>query len=111
MAAITNFYIDAGATFSAIITCNGSNGAPLNLTGYTVKSQIRKSYASPTAYNFNASIFAASAGKIRVTLSATESSAIKAGRYMYDVEITSPIGEKARVSEGIVIVTPEITQI
>lgn len=111
MAAITNFYIDAGASFGAIITCNGSDGNPLNLTGYTVKSQIRKSYASPTAYNFNATIFAATAGKVRVALTPDQSSAIKAGRYMYDVEITSPIGEKARVSEGIIIVTPEITQI
>ena len=111
MAAITNLYIDAGTTFSAIITCKGSDGLPLNLTSYTVKSQIRKSYASATAYDFNASIYSTTGGKVRITLSAAQSGAIKAGRYMYDIEITSPAGEKARVSEGIVIVTPEITKI
>lgn len=112
MATISNLYIDAGADYSIIITANQSNGDPLNLTGFTVKSQIRKSYASPTAYDFTTSLYAAAAGKIRLSLTATQTSAIKPGRYLYDVEITSfPAGEKRRVLEGIIIITPEITQI
>lgn len=111
MAAITNFYIDAGSSFGAIITCKGSDGNPLNLNEYTVASQIRKSYASSTAYNFNAAIYAAGGGKIRLSLNPDETSAIKPGRYLYDVEITSLTGEKLRVSEGLVIITPQITQI
>jgi len=111
MATITNLYIDAGADYSIIVTANQSNGDPLNLTGYTVKSQIRKSYASQTAYDFTATVYSQLAGKIRLALTATQTSAIKPGRYLYDVEITSSIGEKRRVLEGIIIVTPEITQI
>lgn len=111
MATITNLYIDAGADYSIIVTANQGNGDPLNLTGYTVKSQVRKSYASPTAYDFTASIFAATSGKIRLSMTAAQTSAIKPGRYLYDVEITSAIGEKRRVLEGIIIITPEITQI
>ena len=111
MATITNLYIDAGADYSIIVTANQGNGDPLNLTGYTVKSQVRKSYASPTAYDFTASIFAATSGKIRLSMTATQTSAIKPGRYLYDVEITSANGEKRRVLEGIIIITPEITQI
>ena len=110
MATITNLYIDAGADYSIIVTANQSNGDPLNLTGYTVKSQIRKSYASSTAYDFTATVYSEVAGKIRLLLTATQTSAIKPGRYLYDVEITSAIGEKRRVLEGIIIVTPEITQ-
>lgn len=111
MATLTNLYVDAGTTYTVIINCAGSDGAPLNLSGYTVKSQIRKSYQSPTAYNFNATIFSAVAGKIQLTLSSTESSAIKPGRYLYDVEITAAGGTRSRVAEGIVIISPEITQI
>lgn len=111
MATITNLYIDAGADYSIIVTANQSNGDPLNLTNYTVKSQVRKSYASQTAYDFTASIFAATSGKIRLSMTATQTSAIKPGRYLYDVEITSANGEKRRVLEGIIIITPEITQI
>lgn len=111
MATITNLYIDAGADYSIIVTANQGNGDPLNLTNYTVKSQIRKSYASQTAYDFTATVYSQLAGKIRLALTATQTSAIKPGRYLYDVEITSSIGEKRRVLEGIIIVTPEITQI
>ena len=112
MAAITNFYIDAGATFGAIITVKGSDGVPLNLSDYTVASQIRKSYASLTAYNFNATVYSTGGGKIRLSLTPTQSAAIKPGRYLYDVEITANgTGEKLRVSEGLVIITPQITQI
>jgi len=32
------------------------------------------------------------------------------GRYVYDLVITSPASEKTRVVEGIVVVTPGVTQ-
>jgi hypothetical protein len=45
-------------------------------------------------------------------LTSTESSAIPAGRYLYDIEITNTnTSAKTRILEGIVVVTPEITQI
>lgn len=111
MATIGNLYVDAGSTYSNIISVTASNGAPLNLTGYTVASQIRKSYQSSTAYSFNASVHDATNGKIRLQLTPSQSEAIPAGRWLYDVEITSPVGSKTRVVEGIVTVTPQITQI
>lgn len=111
MAAISNLYVDAGSNFSAIVTVRGSDGNPINLTNYTVASQIRKSYGSTTAYSFNASIFEAVQGKVRVQLSAAQSGGIKPGRYLYDIEVTAPGGEKTRVVEGIVLITPEITKI
>ena len=111
MATVANIFIDQGADYSNIITVGSSSGTPLNLTGYTVASQIRKSYSSSIAYNFTASIFSASEGKVRIQLTATSSGAIPPGRYLYDVEITSSSGTKTRVVEGIVTVTPEITQL
>ena len=41
MATIANLYVDAGADYSNTITVAASNIVPLNLTGYTIKSQIR----------------------------------------------------------------------
>ena len=110
MAAITNFYIDAGATFGAIITVKGSDGLPLNLTGFTVTSYIRKSYASKTHIDFHAQVYSVSGGQVRVSLTDEDTNGIKPGRYMYDIEIESPIGERLRVSEGIIIFTPQITK-
>lgn len=111
MATISNLFVDAGSDYSNIITVSSTNGQPLNLTGYSVASQMRKSYSSSTAYAFNASIYIAVNGKVRLQLSAAESSAIPAGRWLYDVEITSPTGAKTRVVEGIVTISPQITQI
>ena len=112
MATTSNLYIDQGTTFNAIISVKGSNGLPLNLTGYTVKSQIRKSYGSTTAYAFDSTVYDAASGKIKLELAPATSSTIKPGRYLYDVEITATAsGFKSRVAEGLVILTPEITQV
>jgi len=111
VASISNLFVDQGANYSNIITVASTTGAPLNLTDYTVKSQMRKSYTSSTYYDFTASIYDAVNGKIRLQLNSTQSGAIIPGRYLYDVEITAPIsGDKTRVIEGIVTVSPEITK-
>lgn len=111
MAIISNLYIDAGSTYSNIITVAASNGQALNLTGYTVRSQLRKSYQSSVAFPFEATIHDGTGGKIRLQLTDEQSAAIPAGRWLYDVEITSPLGATTRVVEGIVTVSPQITQI
>jgi hypothetical protein len=111
MATIANIFIDQGSDYSNIITVTASNGQPLNLTGFTVKSQLRKSYSSSVAHNFSASILVPLSGKVRLQLSASQSEMITPGRWLYDVEITSPTGIKSRVVEGIATVTPQITQI
>lgn len=110
MASISNLFIDQGTNYSNTITVASSAGTALNLTGYTVASQMRKSYSSSSYHNFTASVYDASAGKVKLELNSTQSSAITPGRYLYDVEITSPAGVKTRVIEGIVTVTPEITK-
>lgn len=110
MATISNLVVDQGTTFSSIITLTNQDGTKMNLTGYTVKSQFRKSYQSSTATNFTASIYDANNGQIRLQLSPTDTTNIQAGRYLYDIELTTPIGEKSRALEGLVIITPEITK-
>lgn len=112
MASISNLFVDQGSDYSNIITVASSTGSALDLTSYTVKSQLRKSYGSSTAYAFTASVYDAVNGKIRLQLTAADSSAIPEGRYLYDIEITNTVtGGKTRVLEGIVTVTPEITKI
>jgi hypothetical protein len=111
MATVANIFIDQGSDYSNIVTVTASNGQPLNLTGYTVSSQMRKSYTSTTAYAFAASILDAATGKVRLQLSSSQSEVIPPGRYLYDVEVTSPASNKTRVVEGIATITPQITQV
>ena len=110
MAAITNFYIDTGSNFGAVISVVGSDGLPLNLSGFTTQSYIRKSYIASTHIDFNAEIYSVTGGQIRVSLDGSDTIGIKPGRYMYDVYVTAPSGEKLRVSEGVIIFTPQITE-
>lgn len=110
MATISNLVVDQGTTFSSIITITNQDGTPMDLTGYSVKSQFRKSYQSSTAINFTASIYDANAGEVRLQLAPADTTGVRAGRYLYDIELTSPSNEKIRALEGLVILTPEITK-
>ena len=111
MATISNLFVDAGSDYSIIVTIKNSAGSAYNLTNYVIKSQMRKSYSSSLAYDFNASVYDASNGKIKLALTAANSELIPPGRWLYDVEITQgATGPRKRVLEGIVTVTPQITQ-
>ena len=70
---------------------------------------MRKTYSSSTATNFSASIANAANGTVQISLSATQTNALKAGRYVYDVEINNS-GTITRVVEGQVEVTPGVTR-
>lgn len=111
MSTISNLFIDAGSDYTNIITVKASNGLPLNLTGCTVRSQMRKSYNSSSAHAFTAEVHNPLAGQVILRLSAAESELIKPGRWLYDIEITNPSGGRKRVTEGVATVTPQITQI
>jgi hypothetical protein len=109
MATIQNLYIDQGTTFSLVITVSDQNGDVKDLTEYTVRGQLRKSYYTSTSVNFTATASTPLEGEITISLTATQSSALKAGRYVYDIEIESD-EETLRVLEGIVVVNPEVTR-
>ena len=111
MATVSNLYVDQGSFYRTYVTVSSTAGSPLDLTNYTVASQMRKSYQSSTGYNFTSSITNPLQGRVRVELSSEQSRLMPAGRYLYGVEVTAPSGEKTRVVEGIVLINPEITKI
>ena len=108
MATKANLVIDQGATFSVDLDLTDENGDVINLSGYTANSQMRKWYTSTTSIPFTASINAL-AGVITLSLNATQTAAITAGRYVYDVEINNN-DTVSRIIEGIVTVTPNVTR-
>jgi len=109
MATIQNLYIDQGTTFSLAIVVSDQNGDAKDLTEFTVRGQLRKSYYSSTSISFTAVKSTPLEGEITISLTPTQSSALKAGRYVYDIEIESD-EETLRVLEGIVVVNPEVTR-
>ena len=110
MATINNLYIDQGTTFSVNIQVFDNAGNPLNISEYTANSQIRKSYSSSnTAATFASTVSDAANGIVNLSLTASQTSALKYGRYLYDLELTSG-ATIVRASEGIVTVYPQVTR-
>ena len=111
MASISNIFIDQGATFTTTLTLNDSTGSALDLTNFTAIAQIRKSPSSSTSTAFTvAFVSPRSTGQITISLTDTQTAALEAGRYNYDVLITSGTNVKTRVVEGIATVNPSVSR-
>lgn len=111
MATLSNIFIDQGATFSTTVTVSDLNGDPFDLLDYTSSAQIRKTYDSTTATDFTSSIDVdTTTGQITLELSASQTASLEAGRYVYDLIITSSGGTKTRVVEGIATVMPSVSR-
>lgn len=108
MATKANLIIDQGSSFNVTIDLTNQNDEGLDLTGYTGQSQIRKTYTSSTATTFTVAVSAG--GHVTLSLDPSQTAGLAAGRYLYDVELTSSGGTVTRVVEGIVTVTPQITK-
>jgi len=109
MAVYANLTVDQGTDFSSAVDVTDADGDPISLVGYSVAGQIRKHYNSSTKVDFVATVSNATAGIISLSLSAATTNAMKAGRYVYDVEIDLN-GTKTRVLEGQLEVTPGVTR-
>ena len=111
MASISNLTIDQGTTYSVSIAVNDDTGSARNLTGYTGRSQMRRSYYSSTNTAFTVAITSPTTGEITLNLTAAQTANVKAGRYVYDLELvkTNTLTVE-RVVEGIVTVYPEATK-
>jgi len=108
---ISNLYVDQGSDFSTNITINDSAGAALDLTNYTASAQIRKTYSSSSFTDFTV-VFDADrlTGKITLSLTNAQTSALNPGSYVYDVLISDYNTVKTRVVEGSVTINPMVTQ-
>jgi len=109
MASISNIFIDQGTDFSITVDVTQADGAALNLTGYSAAAQIRKTYGSSNVSAVFTTSISAAAGQVTLSLTDTQTSGLTAGRYVYDLNITSG-STTTRVVEGQAIITPGVTR-
>ena len=108
--------IEQGATFTKVLTWKDSEDVPINLSGFQARMQIRttEEAADPPALaltTVNGRIaLGGIAGTITLLISATDTSAITAGSYVYDLELESGGGTVTRLVKGAVTVDREITR-
>lgn len=106
--------IPAGASFTRVIRWK-ADGDEVNLTGYTARMQIRPTAASATTTlslttENNRITLGGTAGTITLSISATDTAAIAAGRYVYDLELVSAGGIVTRLLQGVVTVSANVTR-
>jgi len=105
-----NLVLEQGVDFQATFTIRNTNNTPLNLTGYTGISSIRKSPSSSTAYPLTISFIDRLNGKIAVSMGYTATGSMEGGRYVYDVILISPNSYRSRAVQGNVLVTPGVSR-
>jgi len=102
--------IEQGATFSTVVNVVDSAGAAVNLFGYSASSQMRKSYYATSFTIITSTITGNANGEITLSMTAANTANLTPGRSVFDLLITSPASIKTRVIEGIVVVSPGVTQ-
>ena len=102
--------IEQNATFSTTVNVVDSAGAAVNLYGYSASTQMRKSYYATSATIITSTITGNANGEITLSMTAANTANLTPGRQVFDLLITSPTSVKTRVIEGIVVVSPGVTQ-
>ena len=108
--------IEQGATFRRTFTwLTGTPSAPVNLTGYSARMQIRKTTASSAVYATLTSanggiVLGGAAGTIELFISAVDTAAYSWSTGVYDLELVAPSGDVRRLIGGAVRVDPEVTR-
>ena len=106
---ISNIVIDAGADFNQIFNLEDSANSPLDLTGYTATSKLKKPPASLSdKATFSVSFPNRAQGQLKIALGSCITSALKAGRYSFDVLLNDG-SLKTRIVSGSAIVTAGVT--
>jgi hypothetical protein len=106
-----NFTIPQGATFSLNLQYE-LDSQPVDIEGYEVRMQIRKSYDLPAVVELtteNGGIVVSDVNNIDLTIDAETTEELTAGRYLYDIELVDE-GVVERILLGVATVSAEVTK-
>ena len=85
MAIINNIFIDQGTDFTMTVDVQNALGNALDLTGYTLAAQIRKTYGSSNVSAVFTTAHNGANGQVTMTLPDATTTALDAGRYVYEI--------------------------
>ena len=110
MASISNLFVDQGSDFSITVSLTDATDSALSLAGSSFLAQVRKSHGSNTVKaTFNTSNDGVG-GNLTMNLTDIQTAALESGRYVYDVLQNDASGDKKRLIEGQLIVTPSVSR-
>lgn len=86
---------------------------PVNLTGYSAKMQVRQFTDSAVTVELSTAngkiVIAPGLGQINLTLTATQTAALTANTYQYDLNLTAPDGYVYKILQGAFVVNESVT--
>jgi hypothetical protein len=103
-----NIEIEQGADFTSTYTIENNDGSVFNMSNASAVAKAKKHPTAGTAYTFSTSI-ESSTGKITIQMTDEITATMEAGRYLYDILLTSASGDKTRVIQGMALVTAGIS--
>ena len=108
-----DFTIEQGATFNLLLTWK-INDVLVNLTGYTARLQARVDVQDTTtvlSLTTGAGItLGGAAGTISIDRTATQTTLLPMGEYVYDLELIAPNATVTRLVQGELNISPEVTR-
>ena len=108
-----NITIYNGTTFSLAPVWK-INGSPVNLTGYSADMQVRAATDTSIVVELStsngAAVITPGLGQTTLTLTAAQTTAIPAGIYIYDLNLTAPDSSTTKILAGAFVVLASVTQ-
>lgn len=112
MAQIYNFSFVQGDTHSFVVEWRDANDAPFDLSGYSVRLQIKEDYSTAalvTLTNGNGIVLDGVNGRTTVTFTAAQTGGLAVASYVYDMQFTSPASVVTTLVQGQATCTPQVT--
>lgn len=118
MAQTYNIHVDQGSTYTLTVSYVDAAGAPVSLTGYNARMQVRETVASTaTLAAFTSSPVAglvvdAAAGTVTLTITSVQTAAYSFANAVYDLEVFDALATPTvvRLVQGRFVVNPEVTR-
>lgn len=112
-AGVLDLVIEQGATYKRVIEYVDENDSPIDLTGYTVRMQIRNNHITNDIIleltDLYISITDALNGEITINIPANITATLPSILGVYDIEIELT-GDVERLLQGTVQISPEVTR-
>lgn len=114
-----DIYIERGSTWGMTLTYKDSDGVPINLTGCSVKAEIKETadLEATTVLAISATITSALEGIIELALTKAQTDTLESvgpnfkykKSYAYDVVLILSNGNQIRLLNGVANVSPGVT--